>query len=58
VPASCRPAPPPTCAAKIHLLLKQANYDLGKLQFNTVASAAMKMLNALEKAPREGPEGR
>jgi leucyl-tRNA synthetase len=36
---------------EIHLLLKQANYDLGKLQFNTVASACMKMLNALEKAP-------
>jgi leucyl-tRNA synthetase len=36
---------------EIHLLLKQANYDLGKQQFNTVASAAMKMLNALEKAP-------
>jgi len=39
---------------EIHLLLKQANYDLGKQQFNTVASAAMKMLNALEKAPRDG----
>jgi leucyl-tRNA synthetase len=37
-----------------HMLLKQANYDLGKQQFNTVASAAMKMLNALEKSPREG----
>jgi leucyl-tRNA synthetase len=37
---------------EIHLNLKQANYDLGKLQFNTVASAAMKMLNALEKAPK------
>jgi leucyl-tRNA synthetase len=36
---------------EIHLLLKQANYDLGKFQFNTVASAAMKMLNSLEKAP-------
>jgi leucyl-tRNA synthetase len=35
---------------EIHLLLKQANYDLGKMQFNTVASAAMKMLNALEKS--------
>ncbi|HTY99037.1 MAG TPA: class I tRNA ligase family protein, partial [Rhodocyclaceae bacterium] len=34
----------------IHLNLKQANYDLGRMQFNTVASAAMKMLNALEKA--------
>jgi leucyl-tRNA synthetase len=39
---------------EIHLLLKQANYDLGKQQFNTVASATMKMLNALEKAPRQG----
>jgi leucyl-tRNA synthetase len=38
---------------EIHLNLKQANYDFGKFQFNTVASAAMKMLNALEKAPRE-----
>ena len=40
---------------ELHLLLKQANYDLGKQQFNTVASATMKMLNALEKAPRGGP---
>jgi leucyl-tRNA synthetase len=38
---------------EIHLLLKQANYDLGKFQFNTVASAAMKMLNSLEKAPHQ-----
>lgn len=35
---------------EIHLLLKQANYDLAKMQFNTVASATMKMLNALERA--------
>ncbi len=34
---------------EIHALLKQANYDLGKHQFNTVASAAMKLLNTLEK---------
>ncbi|QDX83003.1 leucine--tRNA ligase [Denitratisoma sp. DHT3] len=38
---------------EIHLTLKQANYDLSKHQFNTVASAAMKMLNALEKAPKD-----
>ncbi|MFN3883590.1 MAG: leucine--tRNA ligase [Rhodocyclaceae bacterium] len=38
---------------EIHLLLKQANYDMAKLQFNTVASACMKMLNALEKAPTD-----
>jgi leucyl-tRNA synthetase len=44
---------------EVHLLLKQANYDLSKLQFNTVASACMKMLNALEKAPGDphAPEG-
>ena len=36
-----------------HLILKQANYDLGRHQFNTVASASMKLLNTLEKAPAE-----
>jgi leucyl-tRNA synthetase len=38
---------------EIHTTLKQANYDLGRFQFNTVVSAAMKMLNALEKAAKE-----
>ena len=33
---------------EIHNVLRQANYDFGKHQFNTVASAAMKILNALE----------
>ena len=42
-----------TLRREIHLLLKQANYDLSKLQFNTVASACMKMLNALEKSPAD-----
>jgi leucyl-tRNA synthetase len=46
-------AGPAALRREIHLLLKQANYDLGKLQFNTVASAAMKMLNALEKVPKD-----
>jgi len=41
---------------ELHLVLKQASYDLGKQQFNTVASGCMKMLNALEKAPRDGVE--
>ncbi len=40
---------------EVHSVLKQANYDLGKHQFNTVASAAMKMLNALEKLPGRTP---
>ena len=34
---------------EIHSVLKQANYDLAKHQFNTVASASMKILNALER---------
>lgn len=40
---------------EIHAHLKQANFDFGKHQFNTVASAAMKILNALDKAPRDNP---
>ncbi len=33
-----------------HLALKQASFDFTRFQFNTVVSASMKMLNALEKA--------
>jgi leucyl-tRNA synthetase len=40
---------------EVHAVLKQANYDIGRHQFNTVASAAMKILNALERAPGAGP---
>jgi len=44
---------PPLAAARreIHANLKQANYDLQKFQFNTVASAAMKILNTLSDLP-------
>ncbi len=38
---------------EIHLVLKQANYDFSKFQFNTVASAGMKILNALERLPEK-----
>ena len=34
----------------IHANLKQADFDYARLQYNTVVSAAMKMLNALEDA--------
>jgi leucyl-tRNA synthetase len=34
---------------RIHTELKQANYDIQKHQFNTVASACMKILNALDE---------
>jgi leucyl-tRNA synthetase len=38
---------------EIHLNLKQANFDMQRQQFNTVASACMKMLNALEGVPKD-----
>ena len=37
----------------IHAALKQANYDYERMQYNTVVSAAMKMLNTLEGAALE-----
>ncbi len=38
---------------EIHTLLKQVDYDYQRMQYNTVVSGAMKMINALEdfKAP-------
>jgi leucyl-tRNA synthetase len=35
---------------QIHRTLQQANYDMGRNQFNTVVSAAMKILNILDDA--------
>ena len=35
---------------EIHTVLRQANYDYQRIQYNTVVSAGMKMLNALEGA--------
>ena len=35
---------------EIHSVLKQANFDYQRMQYNTVVSASMKMLNALEQA--------
>ena len=35
---------------ELHKLLQQADYDLKRIQYNTVASACMKMLNTLESA--------
>ena len=45
---------------EIHSVLKQINYDIEKYQLNTVASGAMKILNALERLegfPDEAKEG-
>jgi leucyl-tRNA synthetase len=48
------PAPLAAARREIHAVLKQGNYDLGRHQFNTVASATMKMLNALEGVLKGG----
>jgi len=50
-----RDAAPSVKAARreLHLTLKQANYDYERTQYNTVVSAGMKMLNALEAVPAD-----
>jgi leucyl-tRNA synthetase len=50
-PGTALPAELATVRRELHAVLKQANYDIERHQFNTVASAAMKILNALERAP-------
>ncbi len=40
---------------EIHQVLRQANYDYERMQYNTVVSAGMKMLNALESLPDPAP---
>ncbi|MCU0870181.1 MAG: class I tRNA ligase family protein, partial [Burkholderiales bacterium] len=57
VPGTSLAGLPPALAAtrrEVHATLGQASYDLERHQFNTVASAAMKILNALERAPTDG----
>jgi leucyl-tRNA synthetase len=41
---------------EIHTILSQANHDYSRLQYNTVVSAAMKMLNALDDAKSQTGE--
>ena len=43
---------------ELYTVLKQANYDYERLQYNTVVSATMKMLNALEGAKDAGADAR
>ena len=57
VSTAALPAPLSAARRDIHAALKQAGYDMARHQFNTVASAAMKMLNALEAAAKaEAPQ--
>ncbi len=41
----------------IHTVLKQVDYDYQRMQYNTVVSGAMKMINALEDFKADGSEG-
>ena len=41
----------------VHAILKQADYDYQRIQYNTVVSASMKLLNTLEDAKLEGETG-
>ena len=42
---------------EMHTVLKQVDYDYQRMQYNTVVSGAMKMLNALEDFKGDGSEG-
>jgi leucyl-tRNA synthetase len=42
---------------EIHTLLKQVHYDYQRMQYNTVVSGAMKLLNALEDFKTDNSEG-
>jgi leucyl-tRNA synthetase len=48
----------PALRREVHQNLSQANYDIQRHQFNTVASACMKILNALERADPGGESSR
>ena len=42
---------------EVHLVLKQVSYDYERMQYNTVVSGAMKLLNALEGFKADGSAG-
>jgi leucyl-tRNA synthetase len=42
-----------TLRRELHKILQQADYDLKRIQYNTVVSACMKMLNTMESAKLE-----
>ena len=46
-------APVQAARREVHRTLKQATYDYERIQYNTVVSAGMKMLNALEAMPAD-----
>ena len=42
---------------EVHLVLRQVSYDYERMQYNTVVSGAMKLLNALEAYKHDGSPG-
>ncbi|MET0384051.1 MAG: leucine--tRNA ligase [Burkholderiaceae bacterium] len=50
-------APAKALRREVHLLLRQISYDYERMQYNTVVSGAMKMLNALEAFAPDGGAG-
>jgi leucyl-tRNA synthetase len=42
---------------EVHLVLRQVSYDYERLQYNTVVSGCMKLLNALEGFALDGSDG-
>jgi len=42
---------------EVHLVLRQVSYDYERMQYNTVVSGCMKLLNALEAFKSDGSEG-
>ncbi len=50
-------APAKALRREVHVLLKQVTYDYERMQYNTVVSGAMKLLNALEGFALDGSAG-
>jgi leucyl-tRNA synthetase len=50
--AATLPEPLKKLRREVHAALKQIDFDIGRIRYNTVVSGAMKMLNVLETAPR------
>jgi leucyl-tRNA synthetase len=50
-------APAKALRREVHVLLKQVTYDYERMQYNTVVSGAMKLLNALEGFAMDGSAG-
>ena len=42
---------------EVHLVLRQVSYDYERMQYNTVVSGCMKLLNALEAFKSDGSDG-